>query len=82
MSNNKQSSVEWLQKAIYDKLHMKSYKTYEEIIDEAKAMHKDEVKIIIEHYHNNMFYLKLTDKELKNITEIIYDKIFKDEEVL
>jgi hypothetical protein len=40
---NKQSSIDWLRKAIYDKLHMKSDKTYEEIIHEAKAMHKEEI---------------------------------------
>lgn len=50
-----------------------------DIIGQAKAMHKEEVKMIIEHYHNNMFYLKLTEKELKNITEMIYKETFGDE---
>lgn len=40
----KQSSVEWLQKAIYDKLHMNSNKTYEYIINKAKSMHKEEIE--------------------------------------
>lgn len=44
MSEKKQSSVDWLQKAIYDKLHMNSNKTYEYIINKAKAMHKEEIK--------------------------------------
>ena len=39
----KQSSVEWLQTAIYDKLHMNSSKTYEYIINKAKAMQQKEI---------------------------------------
>jgi len=81
---SKQTSVEWLIEQIDFDANTRCFSQPEwfAIYQKAKAMHKDEVKIIIEHYHNNMFYLKLTDKELKNITEIIYDKIFGDEEVL
>ena len=44
MSDKKQSSVELLQKAIYDKLNNNSNNTYEEIINEAKEMHRKEIK--------------------------------------
>ena len=79
---SKQSSVEWFQEQIIQIVNGTCELSEIQIFEQAKAMHKEEVKIIIEHYHNNMFYLKLTDKELKNITEIIYDKIFGDEKVL
>jgi hypothetical protein len=73
---NKQSSIDWFQEQIIQIVNGTCELTEIQIFEQAKAMHKEEVKIIIEHYHNNMFYLKLTEKELKNITEIIYDKIF------
>lgn len=69
---SKQSSVEWLQKAIYDKLHMKSDKTYEEIIDEAKAMHKEE--IVDAHVNGNKEYTIGGGYEL--IAEHYYNEIF------
>jgi hypothetical protein len=75
MSNKKQTSVEWFEQQL-DNLDIEIPYI---IFAEAKAMHKEEVKMIIEHYHNNMFYLKLTEKELKNITEIIYDKTYGGE---
>lgn len=44
MSEKKQSSVDWLQKAIFDKIHMNSNKTYGYIINKAKAMHRKEIE--------------------------------------
>lgn len=75
---SKQSSVEWLQKAIYDKLHMKSDKTYEQIIDEAKAMHKEE--IVDAHVNGNKEYTIGGGYEL--IAEHYYNETFGGEEVL
>jgi hypothetical protein len=58
MSNNKQSSVEWLRKKLFEKMQVwNSTKNYQEfhivleagefakLIDEAKAMHKKEIII-------------------------------------
>ena len=57
MSNNKQSSVEWLRKKLLEKMQVwNSTKNYQEfhivleagefakLIDEAKAMHKEEIE--------------------------------------
>lgn len=71
MSNKKQTSIEWFA-SVTAQLGYVSM----EILEQAKAMHKEEVKMIIEHYHNNMFYLELSEKELKNITEMIYKETF------
>lgn len=76
----KQSSVEWLTQEIDNMISFIDIETsinFKRIVEQAKAMHKDEIKMIIENYHNNMFYLKLTEKELKNITEIIYNETFE-----
>lgn len=69
---SKQSSIEWLQKAIYYKLHMKSDKTYEEIIDEAKAMHNKE--IVDAHVNGNKEYTIGGGYEL--IAEHYYNETF------
>jgi len=44
------------------------------------TMQKEEIKMIIEHYHNRMFYLELTEIELENITEMIYKETFGGQE--
>jgi hypothetical protein len=76
MSNKKQSSIDFIFTA-FNLLSDADFKAWMlNNYDDIKAMHKEEVKMIIEHYHNNMFYFKLTEKELKNITEIMYDKTF------
>ena len=79
----KQSSVEWLGYELNTKLFYNiSPELWDEvnkICEQAKAMHKEEVKMIIEHYHNSMFYLELTEIELENITEMIYKETFGDE---
>lgn len=36
----------------------------------------EEIKMIIEHYHNSLFYLELTEIELENIAEMIYKETF------
>ena len=63
MSNNKQSSIEWL----IDNLYLKDSIKWEEIIEQAKAMHKEEIikswmatdnelqRISAEKYYNNTF---------------------------
>lgn len=41
---SKQSSVEWLAQAIYDKMKMKGDgKVFQGILDEAKALHRKEI---------------------------------------
>ena len=40
MSNNKQSSVEWL----LDNLHLQHSTKWTEIVEQAKAMHKQEIE--------------------------------------
>ena len=40
MSNNKQSSVEWL----LDNLHLQHSTKWTEIVEQAKAMHKEEIE--------------------------------------
>lgn len=36
----------------------------------------EEIKMIIKHYHNSLFYLELSERELENITKIIYKELF------
>jgi len=71
--SKKQSSVEWFYQRILAK-------DINEVFEQAKAMHKEEIKMIIEHYHNRMFYLELTEIELENITEMIYKETFGGQE--
>lgn len=74
MENKKQSSIEWL---FFELLYTPKDKfEWHSILRKAKAMHKEEIKMIIEHYHNKMFYLELTEIELENITEMIYKETF------
>lgn len=40
----------------------------------------EEIKMIIKHYHNSLFYLELTEIELENITKIIYKELFGGQE--
>jgi len=86
MSDKKQSSVEWFADEEHNLFisYQKGFMSTARYIllkhnlqKQAKAMHKEEIKMIIEHYHNNMFYLELTEKELKNIAEFIYKKTFE-----
>ena len=47
MSNNKQSSVEWLVKELNQKIDfipMNKWDEIKEVIEQAKAMHKEEIK--------------------------------------
>jgi len=81
--SKKQSSVEWLVKELNDNIDfipMSKWDKIRDIVQQAKAMHKEEVKMIIEHYHNRMFYLELTEIELENITEMIYNETFGGQE--
>jgi hypothetical protein len=44
MSNNKQSSIEWLAIAIYEKFKMEGNgNELNDLVDQAKAMHKEEI---------------------------------------
>ena len=53
MSNNKQSSIDWL----IDKLHLKDSLKWEEVIEQAKAMNNEEVKnSCISGYLDNGYY--------------------------
>jgi hypothetical protein len=76
--SKKQSSIEWL---FVELLNTPKDKfEWHSILRQAKAMHKEEIKMIIEHYHNRMFYLELTEIELENITEMIYKETFGGQE--
>jgi hypothetical protein len=47
MSNNKQSSVEWLVKELNQKIDyipMRQWDEIKEVIEQAKAMHKEEIE--------------------------------------
>jgi hypothetical protein len=74
--SKKQSSVEWL----YSKMYEHRGNITVEEFEQAKAMHKEEMKMIIEHYHNKLFYLELTEIELENITKMIYKETFGGQE--
>lgn len=78
MENKKQSSVEWLIDELWNT--PKDKFEWHLILRQAKEMHKEEIKIIINHYHNSLFYLGLTNKDLKNITEMIYKETFGGQE--
>lgn len=75
MENKKQSSVEWLVEQLKPAIALQE-KYINEFLQQAKAMHKEEMKMIIEHYHNKLFYLELTEIELENITKMIYKETF------
>lgn len=73
--SKKQSSIEWL---FVELLNTPKDKfDWHSILRQAKEMHKEEVKMIIENYHNSLFYLELTEIELENITEMIYKETFE-----
>lgn len=74
--SKKQSSIDWL----IEKLDQNFDYVADTLIEQAKAMHKEEIKMIIEHYHNRMFYLELTGIELENITEMMYNETFGGQE--
>lgn len=76
MSNKKQSSIDWLEQQFNTIREQGNIEVENLIWQQAKEMHKEEVKMTIEHYHNSLFYLGLTNKELKNISEIIYKETF------
>ena len=74
----KQCSIDWLIDQIKNVDNQKNLTGAQwiDVVEQAKAMHKEEVKMIVEHYHNSLFYLGLTNKELKNISEMIYKETF------
>jgi hypothetical protein len=78
--SKKQSSVEWFLNEFSKQIEFvpesELDKWYKDLIPKAKAMHKEEIKMIIEHYHNSLFYLELREIELENITKIIYKELF------
>ena len=75
-TNKKISSVEWL----FETLLKRGFKyKVDETITQAKAMHKEEIKIIIKTYHNSMFYLPLTNGELDGICENIINKLYEQD---
>lgn len=79
MEKKKQSSIEWLVEELNHNIEfipLAHWDKIRDIVQQAKAMHKEEMKMIIEHYHNKMFYLELTTRELENITEMIYKETF------
>ena len=80
MEKKKQSSIEWLEQQLNSILKQSNIEIENVIWQQAKAMHKEEIKMIIEHYHNRMFYLELTEIELENITEMIYKETFGGQE--
>lgn len=72
----KKSSIDWLELQLKSIIEQGNIEVENLIWQQAKEMHKEEVKMIIEHYHNSLFYLGLTNKELKNISEMIYKEKF------
>ena len=59
MSNNKQSSIEWLIKQLNQKIDyipMSQWDEITEIISEAKAMHKEEVVEAVKYGFNKEYF--------------------------
>ena len=68
MSNNKQSSVEWL----LDNLHLQNSTKWTEIVEQAKAMHNEE---IIESYASGS-----NDRLRNTINTNYYNETFNTKE--
>lgn len=74
MSNNKQSSIEWL----IDNLYLKDSLKWEEILEQAKAMHKEEIKEAREDGHTSTYteYDSDTKLYLEGRHEQYYNETF------
>lgn len=76
MSNNKQSSIEWL----IDNLYLKDSLKWEEILEQAKSMHKEEC---IKYYVDGVDYGDMGEhirESLIQIAEKIYNETFGGEQ--
>jgi predicted metal-dependent phosphoesterase TrpH len=71
MSNNKQSSVEWLLDRIED---VDSAKIWEEIKQQAKAMHKDEIERA--HYDGSVIVISKPDDDMLQLSQQYYNETF------
>ena len=72
MSNNKQSSVEWL----LDNLHLQNSTKWTEIVEQAKAMHKEEIE---EAFWDGSDGLE-TNTDIRKIAEQYYNETFNTKE--
>ena len=76
MSNNKQSSVEWLVKELNQKIDfipMNKWDEIKEVIEQAKAMHKEE---IIEFAINFTYGTKRVGESIKKDFIKLYNETF------
>lgn len=80
MSDKKQSSVEWLAQAIYDKMKMKGDgKVFQGILEQAKEMHKEEITDAYGHGSNNG-YMYAMEKSIIISREQYYNETFGGQE--
>jgi hypothetical protein len=74
MSNNKQSSVDWLVKELNQKIDfipMNKWDEIKEVIDQAKAMHKHEIMAAYDTGNQNQ-YDKINFEDYLNVDEEQY----------
>ena len=85
MSNNKQSSVEWLWSELRDKFSWETGEMYDsnelvlvEILEQAKAMHKEEVKsAYVSGYLDNGYY-EGAEEDAAKLWEDTYGFVHKE----
>jgi hypothetical protein len=85
----KETAVEWLRKQIILNSKLKETKTgkisftiglsmLDEVIEQAKEMEREQMIYIIKTYHNNLFYLPLSENgEADRILDLILTKQIK-----
>jgi len=77
------TAVEWLRKELeeipnYSAFYTNNYDWVDSIMNEALAMEKEQMIYIIKTYHNNLFYLPLSENgEADRILDLILTKQIK-----
>lgn len=61
MSNNKQSSVDWLARKLKDFPHIKHSQEFKDLVKQAKGMHKEEIIYSVEVGYTNGYLNKEYD---------------------
>lgn len=70
----KETAVEWLSDHLVNEMNFDYWKA----IDKAKEMERDQMIYIIKTYHNNLFYLPLSENgEADRILDLILTKQIK-----
>ena len=75
MSNNKQSSVELLAIAIYEKFKMEGNgNELNDLVEQAKEMHKEEIQRA--HYDGSVIVISKPDDDMLQLAQQYYNETF------